>query len=222
MSSINQISSVTTNTLQANTVNSTPSTKAEEKEKTTIKDEAAAVYEPGNNGEAAASTSSSKNKTYKTDTVTISQLMADAEARTAQLRSIVEKLIMGQNKSFSIANDDDYWKFLASGDFEVDEATKAQAKEDISDDGYWGVEQTSDRIVDFAIALSGGDVDKADELLEAFKEGYKQAEKTWGKELPEISKKTYEAVENKFAQWKEGTYVSGSTKAAETADTTTE
>ena len=31
-------------------------------------------------------------------------------------------------------------------------------------------------------------------MREAFKKGYKQAEKTWGGELPEISKQTYDAV----------------------------
>ena len=55
---------------------------------------------------------------------------------------------------------------------------------------------------DFAKALSGGDVSKADLLLDAFKKGYEEATGAWGKELPEISKKTYEAVEEKFAAWK--------------------
>ena len=51
----------------------------------------------------------------------------------------------------------------------VDADTIAQAKKDIAEDGYWGVDQTSDRILDFAKALSGDDPDKADMLLEAFK-----------------------------------------------------
>ena len=58
--------------------------------------------------------------------------------------------------------------------------------------------QTSDRIIQFATALTGGDPDKIEEMREAFKKGYKQAEKTWGGELPEISKQTYEAVMKKF------------------------
>ena len=46
------------------------------------------------------------------------------------------------------------------------------------------------------------DPDKADEMLEAFKKGYKQAEEAWGGELPEISQKTYDAVLEKFDAWK--------------------
>ena len=35
-------------------------------------------------------------------------------------------------------------------------------------------------------------------MKDAFIKGYKQAEKQWGGELPEISKKTYDAVMEKF------------------------
>jgi len=132
----------------------------------------------------------------------IAQMKADTEARMNQLTDIVKKMMTGQGNAFAIASGDDIWSFLASGDYTVTEAAKLQAQEDISENGYWGVEQTSDRILDFAKALSGGDVSKADELLEAFKEGYKQATGAWGKDLPDISKKTYEAVEEKFAAWK--------------------
>ena len=130
------------------------------------------------------------------------------------LLDIVMKTITGQGSTFAIASQDDMWKFLAEGKFTADEETVEKAKEDISEDGYWGVNQTSDRIVDFAIALSGGDSSKADELLEAFKKGYEQATGTWGKELPDISKETYAAVEDKFNQWKNGTYKSGNTNSS--------
>ena len=54
-------------------------------------------------------------------------------------------------------NANDIWSFLRSGNFTVDPATKAQAQADIAEDGYWGVNQTSDRIIQFANALTGGD-----------------------------------------------------------------
>ena len=96
----------------------------------------------------------------------------------------------------------DMWKFLAGGEFTVDAQTKAQAQADISEDGYWGVNQTSDRILDFAKALASDDPEKADKMMEAFKEGYKKAEEMWGGKLPEISQKTYDAVLSKFEAWK--------------------
>jgi len=41
-------------------------------------------------------------------------------------------------------------------------------------------------------------------MLDAFKEGFDQATKAWGKELPEISSKTYDAVMKKFEDYKKG------------------
>ena len=102
--------------------------------------------------------------TYKPNTELVAKLKADAEARTAQMRSLVEKMMLGQGKAFGTANDDSMWKFLAGGNFTVDAKTKAQAQADIADDGYWGVNQTSDRILDFAKALSGGDPEKMEEM----------------------------------------------------------
>lgn len=150
--------------------------------------ESGVIYEP--------STETTVTKKYTPDTSLIQKLQADAEARTAQLRSIVEQLMSKQTNAYGQAND--IWKFLASGKFEVDPATKAQAQADIAEDGYWGVEQTSDRIIDFATALTGGDPNKIEEMREAFKKGYEQAQETWGGELPEISQKTYDAVMKKF------------------------
>ena len=96
------------------------------------------------------------------------------------------------------------WKFLASGNFTVDAQTKAQAQADIAEDGYWGVKQTSERIFDFAKALSGGDMDKMKEMQAAFEKGFKQATKTWGKELPQISQDTRSAVNKLFEDFYAG------------------
>ena len=165
--------------------------------KTENKADSGVVYEP-----SKTETESTK-KIYKPDTALINKLKADAEARTAQLRSLVEKIMLGQGNAIGTA--DDIWSFLRTGNFTVDAATKAQAQADIAEDGYWGVNQTSDRIVDFAKALTGGDPDKIEEMREAFKKGFKQAEETWGGELPEISQKTYDAVLEKFDAWAEET-----------------
>lgn len=139
---------------------------------------------------------SSTKKTYKPDTAMINKLKADADARTSQLRSLVEQMMGKQATTYGNAND--IWSFLRSGNYTVDPATKVQAQADIAEDGYWGVGQTSDRIIQFATALTGGDPDKIEAMRDAFKKGYAQAEKTWGGSLPEISQKTYDAVMEKF------------------------
>ena len=139
--------------------------------------------------------------TYKPDTNLINKMKADADARTAQLRSLVEKMMTGQATAYGKAND--IWSFLRSGNYTVDPATKAQAQADIAEDGYWGVKQTSERIIDFAKALTGGDPDKIEDMRAAFEKGFKKAGKTWGGDLPDISQRTYDAVMEKFDQMAE-------------------
>ena len=159
-------------------------TSAEEAKTTTTAEDTGVIYEHS----TAAKTSSTK-KTYTPDTNLVNKLKADAENRASQLRSLVEQMMGKQANTYGNAND--IWSFLRSGNFTVDPATKAQAQADIAEDGYWGVNQTSDRIIQFANALTGGDPDKIEK-------GYAQAEKTWGGSLPEISQKTYDAVMEKF------------------------
>lgn len=177
-------------TYSSNAAKEKTSTEKTTTEKTTAED-SGVVYEPS---KEAAKTSS--KKTYKPDANLISKLQADADARTSQLRSLVEKMMTQQSTAYGKANN--MWQFLKSGNYTVDAATKAQAQADIAEDGYWGVKQTSDRIVQFATALTGGDPSKIEEMRSAFQKGYAKAEKTWGGALPAISRQTYEAVMSKF------------------------
>lgn len=181
-----------------------------------VKTDSAVIYEPSAEAKKAsedASTASTR-KESKVDQATIEKLKADADARNAQLRGIVEKLLTQQGEAskksdiweqFKNSDDDSFWsnlrQGLKDGTIKVDEATAKQAAEDVSEDGYWGVKQTSERILDFAKALAGKDPSKAEELRKAVQEGFNQATKAWGDELPEISKKTLEAVNKGFDEW---------------------
>lgn len=186
--SVNGISNVGANAYEALTTTQTENKPVDEvKDNTSEKGENGVVYEPSKDSVNVPV------KKYVQNTELVNKMKADAEEHSKQLRNIVEKMMTKQSQTSGIANGD-MWKFLASGKFEVDEATKLQAQQDISEDGYWGVKQTSGRILDFATALTGGDPSKIEDMRAAFKKGYEQAEKTWGGELPEISKKTYDAV----------------------------
>ena len=198
---VNGVTEVTNNiaTTYASSVNPSSVEEKKKDDEVKVKAEAAAVYEKSDEGSDKTSQVSSKN----TDrTQIIKQMQADVEMRKQQLLDIVHKMMGKQAKSYGIANvdnsDDSIWKFLAKGDFTVDAATKAQAQEDISENGYWGVNQTSSRILDFAKALAGDDPDKLEQMRSAFEKGYKEAEKTWGGELPEISRQTFDAVMKGF------------------------
>lgn len=210
--SVNGINGVNSNayetypvTQQEQPVNKT----TEESKDTSDKKDDGVVYEP------AKDDASVPLKKYVQNTELVNKMKADAEAHTQQLQNIVQQLMTKQGQTFNIANGD-MWKFLASGKFEVDEATKLQAQEDISEDGYWGVKQTSNRILDFANALTGGDPSKIEDMRKAFEKGYKQAEDTWGGELPEISKQTYDAVMQGFDKMAEDAAAAAQTETTQT------
>ncbi len=155
--------------------------------------------------------------------MTIEKLKADAEARMERLRSIIEKILNRQYckiKGIPVEqNDVDFLtglktdsgltealKGIRDGDLPVDPEVSAQAAEDISENGYWGVEQTSERMVQFAIAISGDDPQYADKLMDAVKEGYKQVADMFGgdDQMPEICKQTLSRTLEKMEAWKNG------------------
>jgi hypothetical protein len=152
----------------------------------------AAVYEKSNENKS--------KKIYTQDTATIAQLKADSDRRAQQLRNLVEKMLLKQGETLK---ESDMYQLLREGKVPVDAETAAQAKQDISEDGYWGISQTSDRLVSFAKALTGGDPSKADEMIEAVKKGFDQATKAWGGDLPEISQKTLDTTLQKLNDWKD-------------------
>ncbi|MCI8483747.1 MAG: hypothetical protein HFH41_05355 [Lachnospiraceae bacterium] len=196
VNSVNQVN----NTSAAYTVQQ--NTQAAEKTTDTSKQTTDTSKKTTNNNgvvyEKGTSSASSSKSIYSKDEI-VARLKKDAEARTSQLRSLVEKMMTSQGTKIGQA--DDMWKFLASGKFTVSADVKAQAQADIAEDGYWGVEQTSDRIVEFAKALTGGDSKKAEEMRAAFEKGFKAATKSWGSSLPSISQRTYDAVMDKFDDW---------------------
>jgi tryptophan 2,3-dioxygenase len=192
VSSINTSSQVTT---PVNTKEVKAPVKAEE---TTKASEAAVVYDKG-------PTDVKSGKTYTPNTELVNKLKADQMERANQLQSLVSKMFEKQGAAYGTANvfTSEFWKNFKDSGMTIDEAAVKQAQEDVSEDGYWGVKQTSERMLDFAKALTGGDPSKIDEMEKAFEKGYKEATKAWGDELPDLSKQTFDAVKKGFQAWRE-------------------
>lgn len=115
--------------------------------------------------------------------------------QTGGLRGYLQRLIGGES------TDDDLALELG---IEITPEAIEKAKVDVAEDGYWGAKATSDRFLEFAKALSGGDPAKADMLLDAVKAGYEEAEAIWGGELPALSKDTLDLTIKKFEAWRDG------------------
>lgn len=159
-------------------------------EKKTAEDKGV-VYEPSNT--KAKDSNSTKVTDYSS---IVAKMKQDQANRNQQLQNLVDQLLSKQaDKYTSLA---DMFKNIT-----VDPATAAQAQKDIGEDGYWGVNQTSDRLVEMAQALSGGDATKADQMINAIKKGYEQAAKAWGGDLPDICQQTIDAATEKLNQWRD-------------------
>jgi len=204
INSVNNDLSATNQTYSASKAQENEQTASKQvKEDTKVKTD---TVEINSSSKSAKKTSASKTSTVDTDAV--QKAIRESEAKMSQFKSLIEKLFKQQGKT-SVEAD---WDILAKsgklGDalknLEVDEATQKQAQEDISEDGYWGVKKTSERILDFAKALAGNDSSKADALLEAYKKGFEAAEDAFGgkDKLPDICYKTYDAVLKGFEDWK--------------------
>lgn len=137
---------------------------------------------------------------YKKDTALIEQLKNDTAKRKQQLMDLVEQSLSKQGKTYKKLCD--MFKAIQTGELPVDPAEVEQAKADVAEDGYWSVKQTSNRLVSFAKALSGGDPSKADIMINAVEKGFQQATKAWGDDLPDICKETLQATKEKLNEWK--------------------
>lgn len=88
---------------------------------------------------------------------------------------------------------DDFRSFLNDIGYEgkpIAELSQEEAAELVSEDGFFGIEKTAQRIADFVINGASGDEKLMREGREGIIRGFKEAEQMWGGELPEISQKT--------------------------------
>lgn len=144
------------------------------------------------------SESDNRNKDINgTEMSEIEGIKEQAEMTSASLKALVEKLILKQQDHqsyFSIS----IQILGGSGDIYT---SQTEAQQAISETGEWGVNAVSDRIVDFAKAISGNDPGKLEELKDAIDRGFKSAGRAFGRDLPDICGQTYDAIMQKLDDW---------------------
>ncbi len=141
-----------------------------------------------------------KSVTYKKPAIVkpnaeeVKKLWEQAEKTHENLRNLVEKLILKQGKKIK-------GRIEEREIIEIDDETRAEAEMAISEEGEFGIKAVSDRIVSFAVAVSGDDKSKLAELKEAIGKGFEEAKKALGGELPDICSKTYDEIMRKLDEW---------------------
>lgn len=152
------------------------------------------VYEKN---EQNAKPTYSINKMSKEDRAKlVSKMKQDLADRQSQLSDLVNRMLLGQANTTKLAD-----IFSPENLANATPEDIAKAKEDISEDGYWGVKQTSQRLFDFASAIAGDDVEKMKKMEAAMEKGFKMAAGAWGSALPEICTQTMDAARELFDEY---------------------
>lgn len=182
----------------ASSVNATYAADSTKKTETTSKEEiqkeetVAAVYEKSSESEKKATYSINK-MSAEDRAALVEKLKQENLNQQNQLVSIVSQMLSKQGKASNLSQ-----MFSPENLKNVSAEDIAQAKKDVSEDGYWGVKQTAQRMFDFASALAGDDVEKMKKMQAAMEKGFKKAEKAWGGKLPDICQDTMKAANKMF------------------------
>ncbi|NVJ53584.1 MAG: hydrogenase-4 component G [Campylobacteraceae bacterium] len=111
-----------------------------------------------------------------------------------------------QNSLMNIINNTEIYDFLSGREIDggfslasigyegkpITELSVDEAKELVSDEGFFSVNKTSQRVSSFVIDLAGDDVEALKEARKGIVQGFEEAEKMWGGQLPDISYETQE------------------------------
>jgi len=109
------------------------------------------------------------------------------------LRGLVLNILKEQGTDYQIKTENQ--------EIDISTLSQTEARELIKNDGYFGVDKTSDRIVDFAIGLSGGDPSRIAVIKQGVEQGFQEALDAFGGWLPDISYDTYNSVMEKLDSW---------------------
>lgn len=123
-----------------------------------------------------------------------------------------------QSSLMNIINNTEVYDFLAGKELDsglslksigydgkpITELSAKEAKELVSDEGFFGVINTSTRVSSFVTDLASDNIEALMEARKGLVQGFEQAEKLWGGKLPEISYETQERtlkiVDEKIAE----------------------
>lgn len=191
--SVRQYSQNTKSATQAGAVGSTSAAASEKAAETTSKTTAPDVDRVEFSRDTDITKMSDSDRS-----ALVQSLKDDLNNQMSRFTNMMTQMFQKQGITTNLSQGNDFWKFMASGNYSVDAKTKADAQAAISEDGYWGVSQTSQRIFDFAKALAGDDPEKMKEMQAAVEKGFKQAEDAWGGSLPSICGDTHTAIGKLF------------------------
>jgi hypothetical protein len=120
------------------------------------------------------------------------------EQNNQRMQDFTSKLMSMVTKKGETANANIFGLDLTVTQQDIDDAKAA-----ISEGGEWSVDAVSDRIMNMAYALSGGDESKLSTLKDAVLKGFKEAgfDADNRSSMPQITGDTYDEILNRFDDW---------------------
>ncbi len=149
----------------------------------------------------AYQTTKSEHASKSKDVEAIKEMHEESKARQyAQLMSEVQAFVGAktEDRSFEVQYQE-FQDFLEGIEYEgpsIASLSQEEAAELVSEDGFFGIKQTSERIAQFVISGSGEDEELLREGRKGILQGFKDAEEMWGGKLPDIA---YETIEKAVA-----------------------
>jgi len=132
----------------------------------------------------------------------LDQLWRDTDHAMDAVRKLISSAL-GAND----ATGQGFWA-LRAGNIKLSEADRAQAQQLVSEDGFFGVKQTTDRLIGFAKAMVGEGASDAqiEKMRAAVQKGFDEVARMFGgfDKLPQVTKDTHAAVMQAFDSWKSG------------------
>ena len=117
--------------------------------------------------------------------------------------SILDVLNSGSSQAISMLSQIDFASIGYDGKNPL-AMSQAELNFLISEEGFFGVENTANRIADFVINGAGDDLEKLQKGFEGMKRGFEEAERMWGGSLPQISQESIDkAIEKVSARIEE-------------------
>jgi hypothetical protein len=118
----------------------------------------------------------------------------------AQIISQIQSTVVQKSKGDTIEVNaqafKDFLKDIGYTGEPIASLSQEEATALVSEDGFFGVSQTSERIAQFVIAGAGSDEELLREGKKGVLQGFKEAEAIWGGKLPDIA---YETIDKAVA-----------------------
>lgn len=185
-------------------------TKSTDETKTTKSNSTVAYNSSGDTLEVSKNTNTNGKK--QVDEKEVARLIKESNDQTEKFMNFMRKALGNQIKNGITSGSTsagltstvlDIKTAFENGTLEASEADIKRAQELTSEDGYYGVKKTSERILDFAKAVSGGDPEKGEEMREAVQKAFDEVADMWGgmENTLQITKDTYDTVMQGFDDW---------------------